>query len=172
MLARLCSSQSHAATDSAVEQNLGDRVAYSCASLCVENACKMIALVDEQHKQQDVIGVIPWWYRIFYLHITGTILLVTMLRPDLFTSTASQHWTILMLLLRAHEHLSPFIQQCVVNFESLSSTISGLHRPDSRPMTSAEGVSSTHVKDVFQDLRFDPDNFVFDMDDMFWLNNN
>lgn len=171
MLARLCCSQPHAATDPAVEQGLGDRVAYSCASLCVENACKMIALVHEQHDQQDAISVFPWWYRIFYLHITGTILLVTMLRPDLFTSTVSQHWNRLMLLLRAHEHLSPFVQQCVANFESLSCTLSGSHWADGGPILTSEGSSNTNIKNVFQDLGFDADNIFFDMEEMNWLNN-
>jgi hypothetical protein len=112
MLARLCLSQSQLAVTSSLDQGLGDRILQDCASICVDTAQKMVALIYEHHQAEVSIGVIPWWHRMLYLHVAGTILIAAMLRADLYTPMVSQSWTKLMSALRAHEHLSPFVQQC------------------------------------------------------------
>ncbi|KAF4625816.1 hypothetical protein G7Y89_g12348 [Cudoniella acicularis] len=173
MLARLCLSHSQVAPGSALDHSLVDRLLPGFASLCIDSAQKMIALVHEQQKPDGTIGILPWWHRVFYLHVAGTILIAAMLRADLFTPTVSQSWSKAMSALRAHEYLSPFVQQCVATFQTLSSKISGTHHPGggSGQFGPPEGSSNTYFQDVFQDMGFDPDNFLFGKEDMSWLSN-
>jgi hypothetical protein len=171
MLARCCFSQTQVATNSAVDLGLEDHFLINCASLCVENAQKMIALVLEQYKPDGTTIVLSWWHRIFYLHVASTILVGAMLRADLFTQSVSQSWNGAMSTLRSHEHLCPFVPQCVANFESLASKISvTCHTGSSSQVPPSEGVSNIYFQDVFQDMAFDPDNFLFGKEDMAWLN--
>lgn len=173
MLARCCFIPSPAVTNSAVDLGLEDRFTINCASLCVETAQKMISLVLEQYKPDAGTIVLSWWHRVFYLHVASTILVGAMLRADLFTESVSQSWNGAMSTLRAHEHLCPFVQQCVANFESLASKISVTCLPgsSSSQAPSSESISNIYFQDVFQDMAFDPDNFIFGKEDMAWLNN-
>jgi hypothetical protein len=98
-----------------------------CASLCLENAQKMIALAQEYHKPDESIGLMPWRHRVLYLHVAGTTLIAATLRADLFTSSISQSWNMAMAALHAHEHFSPFVQQCVATFQTLSARILETH---------------------------------------------
>jgi hypothetical protein len=171
MLARCCFSPSQVATNSAVDLGLEDRFLINCASLCVENAQKMIDLVLEQYKPEGTTIVLCWWHRVFYLHVASTILVGAMLRADLFTQSVSQSWNGAMSTLRSHEHLCPFVPQCVANFESLASKISVTFLPGSSgQVLPSEGVSNIYFQDIFQDMAFDPDNFLFGKEDMAWLN--
>jgi hypothetical protein len=171
MLARVCFSQPEAAISPTVDQSLRDRMLQNCANLCVDSAQKMINLVYEYHKPVEAVGIIPWWYRIFYLYISGTIHIATMLRADLFTPMVSQSWNRAMLTLRAHEHLSPFVQQCLTTFQTLSYKITETHHSGGSQLPPLEGSSNTYFQDVFQDMGFDPDNFLFGKEDMSWLSN-
>ncbi len=149
-----------------------DRLIQDCPSLCVDSAQKMIALVNTLYTQDGIIGILPWWHRVFYLHIAGTILIASMLRADLFTPIVAQSWDTAMTALRAHEHLSPFIQQCAANFQSLSSKITESHHLDSSSQLSpSEGPSNTYFQDIFHDVGFDPDNLLFSREDMTWFSN-
>ncbi len=94
------------------------------------------------------------------------------MRDDLFNPMVAQSWSKALSTLRAHEHLSPFVQQCVANFEALSSKISETHYSNGAPQPSVpDRSSSTYFQDVFQDIGFDPDNFLFGKEDMAWLSN-
>jgi hypothetical protein len=123
MLARFCLSQSQVSTGSPLDPGLSDRMLQPCASLCLENAQKMITLVQEYHNPDESIGLLPWWHRVLYLHVAGTTLIAATLRADLFTSSISQSWNMAMATLHAHEHFSPFVQLCVATFQTLSSRI-------------------------------------------------
>jgi len=171
MLARFCFSQSQVSTNPSVDLGLEDRFLVNCASLCVENAQKMINLVLEQQKPDSITIILSWWHRVFYLHVASTILVAAMLRADLFTPAVSLSWNRAMSTLRAHEHLSPFIHQCVANFQTLASRISDNCHPVSGQDPASEGLSNIDFQDVFQDMAFDPDSFFLGKEDMAWLNN-
>jgi hypothetical protein len=171
MLARFCLTQSQSATGSAIDQGLGERVLQDCASVCVDAAQKMISLIHKHQKPDGTIGILPWWHRVFYLHVSGTILIAATLRSDLFTPTVAQSWTRVISALHAHKHLSPFIQQCTATFETLSCNILGTHRPGSYQLNPPDVSPDIYFQDIFQDIGFDPDNFLFGKDDMSWLGN-
>jgi hypothetical protein len=160
MLARFCLSQSQVLAGSHLDQGLSDRILQSCATLCLENAQKMISLVQEYHnKPEESIGLLPWWHRVLYLHVAATTLIAATLRADLFTSSISQSWNMAMAALHS--------------FQSLSSRILETHHSNSTsrgqfpPLEG--GPSNIYFQDVFQDLGFDPDNILFGKDDMTWL---
>lgn len=89
-----------------------------------------------------------------------------MLREDLWTTTTKQYWEITMSAFRALEHLSPFVKQCVENFQALSSKVLETHR--SRPCVPLDG---TYFQDLFEDIGFDADDYLFGKEDMSWLGN-
>lgn len=166
MLARSCLPQSQIATCSTLDQGLGDRVLQDCVNLCIDNARKMIDVLHENHQLDGAVGIIPWWYRIFYLHVAGTIILTSMLRADLYTPTVSQSWNKLLSMLQVHEHLSPFVRNCRTWYRTLSCKILETNPSGGRK---GEGSSNSYFQDVFQDMGFDPDNFLFGKEDMSWL---
>jgi hypothetical protein len=142
-----------------------------CASLCVDNAQQMISLIDEHYRQSGTTAIIPWWYRVFYLYVSGTVLIAAALRTDLFTSAVSQSWSKVIWTLQAHSHLSPFVQQCIVTFQTLSSKIEEMHNPGRGQSPTIETSGSSYFQDAIQDIGFDPDSFLFCMEDMSWLRN-
>lgn len=169
MLARLCFPQAPASSCSSSNQCLGDRVLQDCASLCVENAEKIVGLIQEHCNPGTTIGVLPWWHRVFYLYISGVTFLAATLRPDLFATVVPQSWSKMMSVLRAHEHLGRFVEECVTAFQTLSCQISESHHPGDRSIP--EGPSNTYFQDVFHDMGFDPDSLLFGVEDMSWLGN-
>lgn len=171
MLARVCFSPSDVAPDSTLEQGLGDRVLQNCAIICVENAQKMINIVYEYHKPVETVAIIPWWYRIFYLHIAGTILIAAKLRANIFTPVVSESWNRAMTTLQAHENLSPYVLQCLTTFQNLSDKIMHVHGSGNSQLASLEVPSSTYFQDIFHDMGFEPETFLFGKDDISWLSN-
>lgn len=197
MLARYCLSRPQTATGPAPAPDRGrlsDRILQDCASLCVDNAQKMISVVDDRCRRgrrpaaDGAVGVLPWWYRVFYLHVAGTVLVAATLRADLYTPALTRSWYTAMAGLRAHEHLSPFVRQCVAAFQALSVRISpeSMHQQqqqhqqqpggerERQPASPAEAASNnaTYFQDVFQEMGLaNPDNFLFGMEDMSWLGN-
>lgn len=177
------------------DEGLKGRVLRDCAVLCLENAERMIALIQKEHSRGGNIGMVSWWHRVFYLHVAGTILIAAMLRADgLFTASASRSWDTAMMLLGAHAHLSPAVQQCVATFQTLSSKISETLRPPhaapgpggtttttttttirhgAAALPASDGDAHTHIyfQDVFRDVGFDPSNSLFGVEDMAWLSN-
>jgi hypothetical protein len=192
MLARYCLSRIPAVpNDSTSDRGLGVRIVQDCAALCVENAQKMITLLVDDCGASDGagVGVIPWWYRVFYLHVAGTVLMAATLQSALCSPAVSESWGRAMTALRAHEHLSPFVSQCLSTFETLSSGM-GAHHRNHHPhhphqpyaplaqetvegasgVDDSTGIATPHLQDVlFQDVVFDADAFLFGMEDMSWV---
>lgn len=91
-----------------------------------------------------------------------------MFGPDLFTESVSQSWQDVLSALRAHAHLSAYIEQCVWTFETLSARI--LRTPGPSPeviegLPLAEETSGCSFDAIFQDMGFDFDGYLLGMDD-------
>ncbi|OKL57802.1 hypothetical protein UA08_07261 [Talaromyces atroroseus] len=171
MLARFYLLKSHptqAATPN--PPNLSDRLLRECAQICIETAQKIASLIAETLAPDEPIGLLPWWYRIYYLHIAGINFLAAMFEPDLFTESISRSWEIVVSALRAHEHLSTYVLQCVRTFETLSTRILWTRYSNSNSSVNeapGEGTSGLLYDDIFQDLGFDFDGFLFGAEDVF-----
>jgi hypothetical protein len=182
---------------------LSQRIVQDCAALCVENAQKVIALIVDECSPSPHLdgsgrgsaasadaesnsgtscgsGIIPWWYRVFYLHVAGTVLMAATLQPNLCTSAVSESWGRAMAALRAHEHLSPFVAQCLATFETLSSGMSTHQQTPYGPSVAGERVAHNNVnsapmpplQDVFfQDMAYETEALFFGMDDTSWMGN-
>lgn len=179
MLARFYSTRSRGATyktaqNSSGQSSLSDRLLKECAKVGVEAAQKVVSLVIETIEPDEAMGLLPWWHRIYYLHIAGTSLLAAMFGPELFTESVSQSWHDVMSALRAHEHLSKYIEQCVRTFETLSARILETQTRYSNPVCGDSGYEElrgedgtySFFDDIFQGLGFDSDN-LFGMEDIF-----
>jgi hypothetical protein len=171
MLARFYSLKSRVVTAETSEPpSLSDRLLQQWAGMCVEAAQRAAHLIIETLEPDEPIGILPWWYRIFYLHIAGINFLAAMFDPDLFTESVSQSWNDVMSALRAHEHLSTYVPQCIRTFETLSTRILQLQTRHANPDPSGdfpygEGISGSLFDDLFQNLGSDFDNFLFSADD-------
>jgi hypothetical protein len=172
MLARFYSMKSHMETAEATSNspNLSDRLLKEYARMCVEAAQKVTSLIMETLQPNEPMGLLPWWYRIYFLHIAGVNFLAAMFTSDLFTESVSESWHTFLSALRAHEHLSTYVHQCVWTFETLSKRILETRYPslngsnDSVPEAVAPELS---FDDIFQDLGFDFDNFLFGAEELF-----
>ncbi|GFF51589.1 uncharacterized transcriptional regulatory protein C1F7.11c [Aspergillus udagawae] len=169
MLARLYSLKSHPAPIQAQPNppSLSDRLLRECAAMCLEAAQKLTSLIIETLEPNEPMGLLPWWYRIYYLHIAGTNFLAAMFEADLFTTSVSQSWKDVLSTLRAHEHLSMYVQQCIRTFELLSARIleTQYPTPDGTREMPLEATSGSLFDNIFQDLGFDCDSFLFGMED-------
>jgi hypothetical protein len=148
--------------------SLSHRLLRESASMCIEAAQQMASFVNETLEPDEPIGLIPWWYRIYYLHIAGANFLAAMFRSELFTDSVSQSWKSVLLALRAHEHLSPYVQQCLWTFETLAARITGNPYPSmdgSGCGLMVDGSSGVSFDDIFKDVNFDFDNFIFGPED-------
>lgn len=141
--------------------SLENRLLRECAGLCIESARSIVSLVTQSFEMTDSIGTLPWWYRIYYLHIAGMTFLAAMFVPELYTEAVSQSWHSLMSTLYDHQHLSSYVQQCVCTFQTLSSRIL-----EPRSFTSTNKVTDAlgDLDFAFDDLFYDagPD-FTFDL---------
>lgn len=170
MLARLYSIKSHAPTITTTSDasTISDRLLQECARMCLEAAQKVTSLIAEICDPSEPIGILPWWYRVYYLHIAGTHFLAAMFASDLFTSSVEQAWYQVLATLRAHEHLSLYIPQCARTFETLSARILNTRCPDSAEnsgMALDEGAPGLFLDDMFQDVNFDLNDFLFGVED-------
>ncbi|KAJ5200200.1 hypothetical protein N7491_009000 [Penicillium cf. griseofulvum] len=143
--------------------SLSHRLLRESASMCIEAAQQVASLVNETLEPEEPIGLLPWWYRIYYLHIAGANFLAAMFRSELFTDSVSQSWKEVLLALRAHEHLSPYVQQCVWTFETLAARITGKFPSldGSGCGLMADGFAGACFDDLFKDVNFDFDSFIF-----------
>lgn len=132
---------------------------------CVENAQKIISLVDQDSGLDESTHNVPWWYRIFHLHMAGTILLVAMQSVDLFTPAVSESWQQTLSVIKRHEHLSSYVPQFASLFQSLSRKIRQPGRSDS-----PEELSDTQFHDMFEEFGLHNDSFLFDDVNETWLN--
>lgn len=135
-----------------------DAMIHHGASICVQNAQRMIDLIHTSTLTPSP-NVIPWWYRIFYLHMAGTVLLAAMLASEIYTDSVRNSWDKLILLTQSHEHLSPFIEKMLLSFQSLATQIAGLASQDY--IAPSDMLAQTYFQDIFQGLPFDIDGFFF-----------
>lgn len=136
--------------------------------MCVSIAQAIVSQMDECREVDAAsVGVLPWWHRIFYLHLASTVLITARLRNELTSSPlASQSWNQAMTALQAHEHLSSFVGQCIASFETLASKISSATAPsrDNEPLIS----QTASVQEIYHDMT-NLEIFAFGIDDMTWL---
>lgn len=167
MLARFCSFNSSAAQTTTSSITLSDRVIRECAAMCIEAAQRLTLLVIETLEPNSPVGLLPWWYRVYYLHIAGINFLAAMFTSDLFTESVSKSWDTVMAALRAHNHLSGYVQECIWSFEMLSARALEAKLPKSCLNSvgggNGDGVipsESFLVDTLFQDIGFDFDDFL------------
>ncbi|KAJ5817945.1 hypothetical protein N7447_007953 [Penicillium robsamsonii] len=148
--------------------NLSHRLLGESASMCIEAAQQVVLLVQETLEPDEPIGLLPWWYRIYYLHIAGATFLAAMFRSELFTDSVSQSWKGVLLALRIHEHLSPYVQQCLCTFETLAARITGKSYTSlgvSGYGSMVDESAGVCFDDIFKGVNFDFDNFIFGPED-------
>jgi hypothetical protein len=133
--------------------------------MCIEAAQQVALLVIETLEPDEPIGLLPWWYRIYYLHIAGSNFLAAMFRSELFTDSVSQSWKGVLMALRAHEHLSPYVPQCVWTFETLAARITGNAPSFDGSGLVVDGSAGACFDDIFKDVNFDFDSFIFGPED-------
>jgi hypothetical protein len=102
------------------------------------------------------------------------------LQPTLCTPAVSESWNCVMAALRAHEHLSPFVSQCLATFEMLSVGMGTQQEtPQYVPPVAEDGtpgnVDSASVPPLhdvlFQDIVFETEAMFFGMEDHSWVSN-
>ncbi|KAK2608940.1 hypothetical protein QQS21_002516 [Conoideocrella luteorostrata] len=174
LLARFYSVKTHTPTagppESRKSSSLSDRLLKECAAMCVETAQRVTSLIIDTLEPGESIGLLPWWYRIYYLHIAGITFLAAMFTPELFDESISQSWRDVMSTLRSHVHLSAYVQQCIAIFETLSTRILETRKPKSDGGESVqpdEGADDFLMEDIFQDFGLDFNNYLFGTDDFF-----
>jgi hypothetical protein len=164
MLARFCSFNSTTAAVSAQVKagsiTLSDRLIKECSAMCIEAAQRLASLVMETLDPESSMGLLPWWYRIYYLHVAGINFLAAMFTSDLFTESVLASWETVMSALRAHDHLSTYVPQCIRIFETLSTR--ALESKHPKPFDSGDGVSpdSFLFSNLLQDVGFDFDDYL------------
>ncbi|KAI1325693.1 fungal-specific transcription factor domain-containing protein [Xylariaceae sp. FL0255] len=158
-----------------MSRDLEYRIVRECAALCVENAQEIIGLIYEHHKPDDANGgIMPWWNSVFYVYIVATVLAAAMLKADLYTTAAAMAWDQVILVLTAHEHLSPWVRQSRSAFQTLCRKILGTHHPGGatdQGLAIDMGSAQANMTDVFQDVSFDPQAGILGTDDLNWLVN-
>ena len=100
--------------------------------------------------------MLPWWYRVYYLHIAGTTFLAAMFVPELYSESVAQSWCSVISALRSHHHLSAYVQECISTLETLSARIL---QPQGLDSLNDENFGSA-FDDLFCDTGFDFDAFV------------
>jgi len=148
--------------------DLEHRILQGCAMLCVENAQKVIDLVAEDWKSDNPIGILPWWYRVFYLWIATLHVIAAMMRPESFDSVVSGHWEKAISLLSAKEHLCQFLPETVANFRSMWEKVMRIQNAPENEVPPADA-----FQDVFQHMGLEAPNLMygFGTEDMTWLGN-
>jgi hypothetical protein len=166
ILARFYSMRSHtvATSTGGKAPSLSDRLFRECAGLCVDSAQTLASLVIDTLEAGESLGLLPWWYRIYYLHIAATTFLAAMLVPDLYTDSVAHSWNSVLSALREHQHLSAYITECICTFESMAARI--LEPQSSNSLGSARAPSSEDdfglfFDDLFYDTGLDFDGFVY-----------
>ncbi|KAL9473218.1 hypothetical protein ACSS6W_007598 [Trichoderma asperelloides] len=166
MVARCCFLQhsSLAVSDPRFDMSYKGHMKRYGALQCVENAQKMISLIDQDSGTDRSTHNVPWWYRIFHLHMGGTILLAAMQSVELFTPAVSESWQQTLSAIKRHEHLCSYVPQFASLFQSLSRQIRQPGRTDS-----LEELSDTQFHDLFEEFGFHTDSFLFEAGNEAWL---
>lgn len=148
--------------------DLSDRLVKEGAAMSVETAEKIVTLIFDSLEPNESIGVLPWWYRIYYLHMAGTTFLAAML-CDLFTESASKSWYRMLTALREHERLSQFVPQCITTFETLSERILVSQKSvikNDQDSKLEEATAGFYFNEFLKDLDLDFNSFLFGPDDV------
>ncbi|KAL6797213.1 hypothetical protein GGI42DRAFT_90536 [Trichoderma sp. SZMC 28013] len=171
MVARCCFMQNNApvAADVQFESSYKGHMIQHGAFQCILNAQRMIALLDKNCNANEYACRMPWWSRIFYLHMAGTILLAAMQSTSLFTEAVSDSWQQTLSVFKKHEHLSLYIPQYATLFQSLARKASHMRHPPENTGFMEE-LSDTQFHDTFLEFGFHNDDFLFDETDDTWLN--
>ncbi|GIJ89473.1 hypothetical protein Asppvi_008415 [Aspergillus pseudoviridinutans] len=171
LMSRFCLShlQTHQVSPAA-ETSIGDRVLQTCATVCVENAQKLITLIRECSRP-DMTGLIPWWYRIFYLRIAMLHLVAAMLRSDVFGTVASESWNTAVSVFGSHEHLSLSVRRCLNKLQMMWQRVIDIHYPPGNEAPPSRVDYHTGLQDVFEYLGFDAHIPLFGLEDPAWLDN-
>ncbi|KAH7024536.1 putative fungal-specific transcription factor [Microdochium trichocladiopsis] len=170
ILACLCSrrSQKAATLPGGKSSSLSDRLFEDCAGLCVEAAQGLAALLIETLEPGESLGLMPWWYRLYYLHIAGMTFLAAMSVPRLYTDSVAHSWRSLISALHDHEHLSAYVPQCIDTFETLAARILepyGSTAPDDASVPFSNGDFGFVFDDNFWGAGLDFDGYSFAADD-------
>ncbi|KAG9783932.1 hypothetical protein KCU88_g2932, partial [Aureobasidium melanogenum] len=164
MFSRFCLPQfSMNGSSTTAGQGLESRVVQDGATMCVENAQRMITLLSNGHEPDTASRILPWWYRVFYTYIASQILIAAMLRADIFKAMVLDHWSRAMSMLQAHEHLCPAVARFHASFQSMWQQVSDLRNPGGGDQGfAADAFSATNFQDLFQHLGFEQgDDLVF-----------
>jgi hypothetical protein len=151
------------------DQGLRERIIHDCACICIRSAQNIVSNIHEHYNANSGGILIPWWLRLFYLHVAATVLIAARLQPDLFPQfEISKSWDQLISILHAHEHLSPFVSQSKIALQTLSFEATEIHAGDTFGLLSTmEGQSGLTSQDLFEDIDFSPFNVPFGLEDMF-----
>ncbi|KAL7908452.1 fungal-specific transcription factor domain-containing protein [Trichoderma velutinum] len=170
MVARCCFMQNNApvAADTHSDSTYKGHMIQYGAFQCIWSAQKMITLLDKNCNVNESAYILPWWYRTFYLHMAGTIILAAMQSTNLFTEAVSDSWQQTLSVFKRHENLSLYIPQCAALFQSLSRKASHIRRPPEHTDLMEE-LSDTQFHDTFLEFGFHNDGFLFDDLDETWL---
>ncbi|KAL7929290.1 hypothetical protein V8C35DRAFT_316013 [Trichoderma chlorosporum] len=163
MVARCCFMQNNApvALDARLDSSYKEHMIQYGASQCILNAQQMISLLDKICNPDEHTYTLPWWNRVFYFHMAGTILLAAMQSTNLFTEAAAESWQQTLSVIKKHEHLSSYIPRCASLFQSLSRKGSQMrHQPENADLL--EEVSDAQFYDTFLGLGFHNDNLLFE----------
>ena len=170
MLARFCLPPSQVeCAPTPVDQDLRARILRDGAKLCVENAQNLITLLYESCGSNEGIGILPWWYRVYYLIIASQHLIASMLRPEIFASLAVEFWSKAMSALCAHEHLSPSVKRCIAAFQKTWQKVTDLGHLGSDQCLPPAGISTAWFQDVFQHIGFEAENPFLGIESPAWL---
>lgn len=134
----------------------------------MENAQKVIDLVVEDWTPGGPTGILPWWYRVFYLWIATLHVIAAMLRPEVFESVVSNHWEKAISLLTAHEHFGQFLPETILSFRSMWEKVMEIRNPPDNQVPPADA-----FQDVFQHMGLEAPNLIynFGVEDITWLGN-
>jgi hypothetical protein len=145
---------------------------HSCAATCIKNAQDMVSAIQVSGQPNGTSeNQMPWWVRLFYMHIAATVLVVAMLRTDLSSSLGvSESWDFLMALLHMCERFTPFIPQYIDAFKTLASEVAALRREDSGGLPLAEQPGSPLLQDFLRD-EFYSNSYPWNLDDIFYMMN-
>ena len=171
MVARCCFMQNNTlvAADTQFDSSYKGHMIQYGAFQCIGNAQKMISLLDKNSNDDESTYILPWWYRIFYLHVAGTILLAAMQSTNLFTDAVSESWQQTLTVIKRHEHLSSYVPQCASLFQSLSRKASHMRHPPEHT-NSLNELSDAQFHETFLEFGFRNDSFFFDDNDESWFN--
>lgn len=147
--------------------SLSGRFTKEGAIKCLETAQKIVRVVLSSMNPDVAIGILPWWYRIYYLHMAGTHFLAAMCTSDLYADSIAESWHTVLSALRSHEHLSEYVKQCVATFESLSVKILQARCGNPNVDSLTDAPVPLAFDDIFQEMGIDFNQFLFSQDDTF-----